>query len=124
MGSRYRKNHTLIDIVKRSPEAGLPLFDHAVAAIAERKVPLATETRDASMREVVRGGIPPSFQVVLGAFAEIGPASDREVKRYTGLDINIITARRNDLINAGLIEEAGKGFDPETKRSVTLWRVK
>lgn len=121
--ARFRKNHTLIDVVRRHPEAGLPLFDHAVAAIAEKRIPLATETRDESMRQVVAGGIPPSFKVVLEALRAIGPASDREVQRYTGLPINVITARRNDLVDANLIVDDGKVFDETTRRKVTLWRV-
>lgn len=120
---RYRKNHTLIDVIARAPEAGLPLFDHAVAAIAPRKVRTATETRDESYRRTVQAGLTESLRVVFDAFREIGPACDREVHVYTKLGVNIITARRNDLIELGLMSESGTAFDSATNRTVQLWRV-
>jgi hypothetical protein len=38
--------------------------------------------------------------------------------------INTVTPRRGELLNMGLIEEAGVIFDHATKRPVTTWRLK
>ncbi len=40
----------------------------------------------------------------------------------TGLPINIVTARRNELVNSGLVEEAGTGVYVATGKKVTMWK--
>jgi hypothetical protein len=50
--------------------------------------------------------------------------SDRDISRATGLAINIVESRRNDLAKIGLIEAAGTMRDPQTKRWVNVWKAK
>lgn len=51
--------------------------------------------------------------------------SDREISRATGLAINIVESRRNDLDKKyGQIEYAGEIYDKQTKRWVRTWRAR
>jgi hypothetical protein len=62
---------------------------------------------------------------VYDAIAEMEPVSDRMLAVVTGKSINRITARRNALVHKwGAVIDAGKFFDPFTKRKVTLWRTR
>lgn len=50
-------------------------------------------------------------------------SSDKEIHLGTGIDKNVVTARRNELVEQGLVCEMGKKWDHETGRSVTMWGV-
>src|SRR4030042_2755225 len=52
-----------------------------------------------------------------------GALNDRMTSKLTGLKINNVTARRNSLVKAGMIEEAGKAIDPETNKTTLFWRA-
>ncbi len=121
--ARFRRNKLVGEILARDNTAGLPLWDHAVAATAPRKVPTGDGTRNASYAKTIEEGITESQQEVLNALRTLGSASDRDVRQFTGLDINIVTARRNDLVDLGLVTDDGKKFDSDTRRHVTLWRA-
>ena len=56
--------------------------------------------------------------------------SDRQISKKLGWEINRVTARRNELsyprspVNPPLIEACGSAWDTETRRTVTLWKIK
>ena len=49
------------------------------------------------------------------------PVCDAQIVNATELDINVVTARRNKLMNLGLVKEAFKGKSPYTGRRVSFW---
>lgn len=51
-------------------------------------------------------------------------ATDREIAKALGWSINRETGRRNKLVEKGMVEESGKVWDEETKRTVIVWKVK
>jgi hypothetical protein len=53
-----------------------------------------------------------------------GKCTDRDLSKILGWAINSVTARRNELWKQKLIVEDGTTFDEETKRRVTLWKLK
>lgn len=48
-------------------------------------------------------------------------ASDREIMGDTGLPINIVCARRNELVEKGLVKDGTTGQNVATGKKVTLW---
>ncbi len=52
------------------------------------------------------------------------PVCNQEVADYLGQPINTVTPRMNELVKAGLVEEALRGVYPKTNRRVIYWRVK
>ena len=47
--------------------------------------------------------------------------TDREIMNGTGLTINCICGRRNELVRFGFIKEDGTKYDDETNREVLAW---
>lgn len=50
--------------------------------------------------------------------------SDREIMKGTGLAINCVCGRRNELVKMGYVIDAGVKHDERTNRLVTIWRVR
>lgn len=48
---------------------------------------------------------------------------DRIYAEIGHLKINQVTGRRNELMRMGCVEDAGIQLDPDTNRSVHIWRV-
>lgn len=62
---------------------------------------------------------------VLDAIKKLQPVCDRQLSAYTGLAINVINGRRHELVNEDhVVVLAMKAPDPETKRTVSFWKVK
>lgn len=122
--ARYRKNATLRDIVRSHPTSGLPLWRDAVAGNAPRSVATGSDASAESYHTRLERGLNWGQARVLEAFLKFGPATDRQIMKETGLAINVITGRRNELMDLGLIERCGKTWDEETQSTVTLWRSK
>lgn len=59
---------------------------------------------------------------VAAALAEMGPASNREIARHLGWDINRVTGRMTELRYKGYVEEHSSKYDSETNRLVTTWK--
>jgi DNA-binding Lrp family transcriptional regulator len=67
---------------------------------------------------------PQRAQMILGALAELGRATDRQVCERLGFaDMNACRPRISELIAAGVIEECGDILDPLTKRPVRVVRI-
>lgn len=49
-----------------------------------------------------------------------GPLCDKEIKWLTGLPINVVTPRRGELVNRGIVCFAGYEYNP---KRVMKWRV-
>ena len=61
-------------------------------------------------------------QLILNAIIKRVRACDREIMDDTGLPINIVCARRNELVASGLVEDAGTGVHVGTGKKVTMWK--
>lgn len=65
------------------------------------------------------------LQSVVYSFITRNPkCSDREISLGTGLKINCVCGRRNELVRMNYVLEDGVKFDQETKRMVTTWVVR
>lgn len=62
--------------------------------------------------------------IVLNAIRQLKECCDREIQKFTGLEINQVSGRRNDLLERGLIERVRVDKYPETGRTVNYWREK
>lgn len=51
-------------------------------------------------------------------------ASDARIAKFLNWPINCVTGRRNELVTAGLVEFAAKKYNPDTNRSVCVWKIK
>lgn len=60
-------------------------------------------------------------RTVLDAIRAHGPIADRALSERLGWPVNRSVPRRNELVEMGYVVEAGTGFDPDTRRAVTLW---
>ena len=49
------------------------------------------------------------------------PCSDKDIHRRTGLEINSVTGRRNELTKEGYVRHFGYKIDPITKTRVKTW---
>ena len=52
-----------------------------------------------------------------------GPRSDADIVKETGLPISTVTARRNELIERGLVRKQGTKKNFKTDRTVIAWGV-
>ncbi|MDI6804635.1 MAG: hypothetical protein QME58_12460 [Bacteroidota bacterium] len=128
--ARYRKGRLVGEIIKQLPTAGLPLFATSKEDLRDYKILIApkyietgTIQRDESYKAVCND-LPRCQKQVYNAFKELGFATDREISVYYNIPVNRVTARRNELLELGLIVKAGVIFDDETKREVNLWKTK
>ena len=123
----YQRNPEYIDRIERFGQtAGLPLFEQQ----PQRKpIPqwlwngngLSAEAHKRIKNSVTQNQ---NLLKVLEAILTLGgSATDREIQELTGLEINIITARRNDLKKLGWVTSYPdkKKKDPETGANNTLW---
>ena len=60
---------------------------------------------------------------LLNALRRIPVACDLSLAEYLDWPINIVTARRNELVGDGKVIEAGRGKSPITGRKVIFWRT-
>lgn len=52
-----------------------------------------------------------------------GPLTDREISENIGMDINCVTARRNELIGSGDVEQTGIKVCSVTGRNCFAWSI-
>ena len=53
---------------------------------------------------------------------ELGMATNRMIAKQLGWEINRVTGRVNELTNKGFVKAAGDHLDPETGKTVNMWR--
>ncbi len=61
---------------------------------------------------------------VFTAIRKLQPCTDKQIADFLKWPINRCTPRRGELVTNGLITLAKKDTDPESKRTVSFWRVK
>ena len=61
---------------------------------------------------------------VLDSLHIYGPGTRSNLVGRTGLKINVVCGRVNELIKAGAVETCGTELDPNTNKNVQLLRVK
>ena len=62
-------------------------------------------------------------QTVYNVIAYLTPATNRNIAKHLGWDINRVTGRVTELVNLGMVTSDGTHKDKETNRTVTLWKV-
>lgn len=62
-------------------------------------------------------------ELVLDYIRRHAPISNRRLSEGLNLPINQITGRTRELVERGLVQEAGTTFDAVTGRNVTQWKV-
>ena len=63
-------------------------------------------------------------QCVLDALREMGSANNRMISARTGMPINSVTPRMNELRKLGLVELDREDRDKVTNRSTYYWRAR
>ena len=72
----------------------------------------------------VRRDLPARQRSVLEQLKEHEDMTDRELKMALGWEINAVVPRRNELVKAGMVEEAGRRLCKVTGRFAIAWRYK
>jgi hypothetical protein len=79
-----------------------------------------TETSYASYRELLHSGVLAGQQYkIISTMREGVTYSRRELMRLTGIEINAITGRVNELVKVGALVEMPPKTDPETRKLVS-----
>lgn len=88
-------------------------------------LPLSFFTKHKSFVELDEDALVGRRKQVLEAIKILQPCTDRDIKKFTGLEINQVTPRRFELANASfpLIKPFGSRIDETSKKEVTLWVV-
>lgn len=85
-----------------------------------KKLPRATSRE--SLRLTVEEGLDSSCQeIVYQTIQRYAPVCDSEIASYSGLNINNVTARRNELVDNGLVKADHVEENTKTRRQVTYW---
>ena len=72
-------------------------------------------------RKTRRARIGTNKNVILNAYKILVRATQREVKEFTGYEINIVSARTNELVKSNLLRECGGKKDYVSKRIVHVY---
>tara|TARA_R110002020_G_scaffold367700_1_gene579602 strand:+ start:443 stop:643 length:201 start_codon:yes stop_codon:yes gene_type:complete len=62
-------------------------------------------------------------QTVYGAIKTTTPATNRNIAKTLGWEINRVTGRVTELVNKGMVKANGTIFDKNTNRTVTTWEA-
>lgn len=60
--------------------------------------------------------------LVLETLKVLGQATDKQISVALGWPINCITPRRGELVEMGLVDYSHESLDPDTQRSVIVWK--
>lgn len=74
----------------------------------------------------IYGDLGTKQRMVYDAISDLGTASDEQILNYlvkNGLYMfpHLISARRNELMEKGLVKQIGTGFNHKTNRKVIVW---
>lgn len=62
---------------------------------------------------------------VFTAIRKLQPCTDKQISQHINMPVHLVSARRNELVHEKkLVILAKKDTDPESKRTVSFWRVK
>jgi DNA-binding MarR family transcriptional regulator len=62
-------------------------------------------------------------QSVYNVIRYLRPATNRNIAKHLGWDVNRVTGRVTELVSKGMVMAYGTHYDNETKRTVTLWKA-
>jgi len=62
-------------------------------------------------------------KTVYSVIQYLSPATNRNIAKHLGWDINRVTGRVTELVNMGRVMASGTFKDKETNRTVTLWKT-
>lgn len=95
-------------------------------AVGELKRPRTSKkARDDSYHTFTEDELSEQESIVYKLLKVKGPLTDRQINKELGWNaINRVNGRRNKLVEKGMVIESGEQWDEETKRTVTLWKVK
>ena len=86
-----------------------------------------TGVRDTSIESYhnieASGYLSESEALVFEWFERVPQSTDKEISVMSELDINVVTARRNDLVKKGKIRECGKRLCKITGKHVIMWEL-
>lgn len=137
---RYRRNTALVEIVRRYPTAGLPLFEDSgqripsrarkIARSAPRAVEVATPTRNLAHRSVTysESELTKKQMQVLEVIREVSMTSEIDVTNQEIADrlnwsVNRVTGRTFELRNLGAVVPSRRRMCRSTGFVVQAWRT-
>ena len=78
-----------------------------------------------SYQELISSGALNQLQeLVFKAFLNNPLCTDREISEWNNIDINIVTARRNELVEEGIITDKGKRECSISGKLANIWQVR
>lgn len=81
-------------------------------------------TSSKSYKDTIEEGLADSCQEqVYQVILRYQPVCDSEIASYSGLNINNVTARRNELVDKGMVKADHIEENAKTNRVVTFWCV-
>ncbi|MCU1426067.1 MAG: hypothetical protein JWL83_67 [Actinomycetia bacterium] len=87
-------------------------------------MPRNTQSTSAESYRQIKPQLGPLQERVLEVLREIGPATDQEIQRVTGLHSQTEMPRRNELVQLDLVRNTGrKKLNPETQRKAIVWEI-
>lgn len=140
----YRKNNFVADqIARHGEEFGLPLFEEKFKSVSKKtksrfeNAPRSVPTGSGAQRlQRIRQTLNPAQlseteQIVFDAFAEIGPATNKEVSVYlknkfnapNSWDASTVSARNNALREYGRLTRDDKRICRITGEIATTWKI-
>lgn len=126
-----KENPTYVNELRKNQTAFTPLFEPEKYGLTPpRFIENASENRGIVYHSLNKKMLEKQQNDVLEAFRQLFPASDNDVSRFLDIPEGRVSARRNKLIEFGLIiknkDEKGlpiKKFDPCTKKKVQTWKA-
>lgn len=85
---------------------------------------MVRDTSKKAYKDIIEEGILGEKQLQVYKYLAGFPYStDKEISHFTGLEINVVTGRRNELVRMGLVEDAGKRECTITGRLAHNWTI-
>jgi hypothetical protein len=82
------------------------------------------DTSKQTYRDIIDEGLVGELQERVLSFIAANPnVTDKETHKRTGLDINVVCGRRNELVEMGLVCDNGKRECSITHRKVYQWKL-
>lgn len=127
-----KENPTYVNAVRKNQTAFTPLFEPGEFGLRPpaKLIENASENRGIVYHSLNKKMLEKQQNDVLEAFRQLFPASDNDVSRFLNIPEGRVSARRNKLIEFGLIiknkDEKGlpiKKFDTITNKKVQTWKT-
>lgn len=80
-------------------------------------------TSISSKRSLTHAYLQSRQEQVLDAIDKYQPVNNRQLAKFTGLPINVVTPRTNELVKKHDVKVAYRGIDPITNRQTIYWKL-